>query len=250
MDLSSYKFRKLRYITSTAAAFPSEHIRQLRQALPKVRIYSMYGLTECKRVSYLPPDQIDVRPRSIGRGMPNEEVYIVDDADRRVGPNVVGELVVRGANVMKGYWEQPEETAKVLRDGGFPWPEKVLYTGDLFTSDEEGYLYWVGRKDDIIKSRGEKVSPREVEEVLYALPGVAEAAAVGVADGVLGQAIKALVALSPGVRLTEQDILKHCKQHLEDFMVPKLIEFREHLPKSANGKIDKRESARGASAAE
>lgn len=239
-DLKKYDFSSLRYITNTAAALPTHHIQQLRTLFRHVKLYSMYGLTECKRVSYLPPDQIDVRPTSVGRGMPNEEVYIVDENGRRVGPGVIGELVVRGSNVMKGYWELPEETDKVLKPGSFPG-EKVLYTGDFFRMDQEGYLYFVGRKDDIIKSRGEKVSPKEIEDVLYSLDGVAEAAVVGVPDPVLGQAIKAVITLREGVRLTQQDLLRHCAQHLEDFLVPKFVEFRDSLPKTSSGKISKRE---------
>jgi amino acid adenylation domain-containing protein len=246
MDLRKYEFPHLRYISNTAAALPTEHIRQLREFFPHVKIYSMYGLTECKRVSYLPPDQIDIRPRSVGRGMPNEEVYVVDDAGNRLGPGQVGELVVRGANVMKGYWELPDETAKMLRDGGFPWAERVLYTGDLFKSDEEGYLYWVGRKDDIIKTRGEKVSPKEVEDVLYSLPQIADAAVIGVPDEILGSAIKAFVTLKPGACITEQEVLRHCKERLEDFMVPKHLEICETMPKTGTGKISKRALALGA----
>lgn len=239
MDLGRYNLSSLRYITNTAAALPTEHIARLRQRLPHVQIYSMYGLTECKRVSYLPPDQIDVRPDSVGRGMPNEEVYIVDDQGRRVGSGVVGELVVRGSNVMRGYWELPEETDRMLRPGPLPG-EKVLYTGDLFRMDAEGYLYFVGRKDDIIKSRGEKVSPKEVENVLYAMPELAEAAVIGRPDEILGQAIVAIVAPKAGCHLSEQDVLRHCAAYLEDLMVPQSVEVRDSLPKSDNGKIDKR----------
>jgi len=170
--------------------------------------------------------------------MPNEEVYIVDEKGNRVGPGVVGELVVRGANVMLGYWEMPEETAKRLRPGPFPG-EIVLYTGDLFRMDEEGYLYFVARKDDIIKSRGEKVSPKEIENVLYEIDGVVEAAIIGVPDTVLGEAIKAFVVLKEGISLTEKDILRYCSRHLEDYMIPKYVEFRRELPKSENGKIDR-----------
>jgi amino acid adenylation domain-containing protein len=238
-DLSKWDLKHLRYITNTAAALPVEHIRRLREMCPRAKIFSMYGLTECKRVSYLPPDQIDIRPESVGRGMPNEEVYLVDEAGKKVRPGETGELVVRGANVMKGYWELEEETSKVLRDGGFPWPEKVLYTGDLFTADEEGYLYWRGRRDDIIKTRGEKVSPREVEDVLYSMPQICEAAVVGVEDELLGHAIKAFVTLRPGSQASEQDVLRHCKERLEDFMVPKTVEIRANLPKTGTGKIRK-----------
>jgi long-chain acyl-CoA synthetase len=239
MDLSKYSFPKLRYLTNTAAALPVEHIRKLRALFPQAKLYSMYGLTECKRVSYLPPDQLDVRPASVGRGMPNEEVYIVDENGDRVGPEVIGELVIRGANVMKGYWELPEETDRCLKPGPLPG-EKVLYSGDLFRADEEGYLYFVGRKDDIIKTRGEKVSPREVEDVIYSLEGVAEVAVIGVPDPILGNAIKAVLTLRPGAQITKQDVLRHCSARLEDFMMPKLVEFRVSLPKTESGKISKR----------
>ncbi len=238
-DLSNYDLSALRYLTNTAAALPTEHIQRLRRVFPQATLFSMYGLTECKRVSYLPPDQLDVRPDSVGRGMPNEEVYVVDDDGRRVGPRITGELVVRGANVMKGYWELPEETAKRLKPGPLPC-EMALHTGDLFYADEEGYLYFVGRKDDIIKSRGEKVSPKEVENVLHAHPDVVEAAVIGVPDPLLGQAVKALVVLKDGAATTERELLRHCAARLEDFMVPKRLEIRESLPKTGNGKIDKR----------
>jgi len=240
LNLKAQEFPHLRYITNTAAVLPTERIRQLRDAFPNAKIFSMYGLTECKRVSYLPPDQIDVRPGSVGRGMPNEEVYIVDDHGARVAPGVVGELVVRGSNVMKGYWELPDETARMLKPGPLP-NEMVLYTGDLFRADDEGYLYFVGRKDDIIKTRGEKVSPREVEEVLHRLDGVAEAAVIGIPHEVLGQSIKAVVRLRPGVALTRHDVLRHCAAHLEDFMVPQVVEFRDVMPQTTTGKISKRE---------
>jgi len=240
MDLGKYDLSHLRYVSNTGAALPSEHIFQLRELFPHVQVYSMYGLTECKRVSYLPPEDVDQRPTSVGRGMPNEEVYIVDENDRRVGPGVVGELVVRGSNVMKGYWELPEATDRMLRPGPLP-NEKVLYTGDLFRMDEDGYMYFVGRKDDIIKSRGEKVSPKEVENVLYSHPEVAEAAVVGVPDAILGQAIKAVIAPKDGCQLSDKEIMRYCAGRLEDFMVPKWVEVRPSLPKTGNGKIDKRE---------
>jgi acyl-CoA synthetase (AMP-forming)/AMP-acid ligase II len=200
----------------------------------------MYGLTECQRASYLAPDQIDIRPGSVGRGMPNEEVYVVNENEEPVGPNTVGELVIRGSNVMQGYWRMPEATASVLRPGHFPW-ERVLHSGDLFRTDEEGYLYFVGRKDEIIKSRGQKVSPREIEDVLYMLPAIAEAAVVGVPDRMLGNAIRAIVVLKRGQDLGQRAVLNHCARHLEDFAVPGSVEFRDSLPYTATGKIDKRE---------
>lgn len=238
IDLSRHDLSHLRYVTNTAAALPVDHILRLRNLLPGVRLYSMYGLTECKRVSYLPPEQLDRRPGSVGRGMPNEEVFVVDDDGNRVGANVTGELVVRGANVMVGYWELPEESARRLRPGALPG-ERWLYTGDLFRTDDEGYLYFVGRKDDIIKSRGEKVAPREVEDVLHGHPGVAEAAVVGRPDAVLGQSICAYVTPRPGNLLDERELLLHCRRHLEDFMVPQNIVVQASLPRSPNGKIDR-----------
>ncbi len=236
----------LAYFTNTAAALPPAHIAALRERFPAARIYSMYGLTECKRVAYLPPDQIDIRPTSVGKAIPNTEVYIVDTAGERVLAGEVGELVVRGAHVMRGYWERPEETERALRPGPFLGGagERVLHTGDLFRMDDAGFLYFVGRKDDIIKTRGEKVSPKEVEAVLYQMPEVLEAAVVSVPDDVLGEAIRAVIVPVTGVTLTTQAVLRHCARHLEDFRMPKFVEFRTELPKTATGKIARREIQR------
>ncbi len=242
-NLDKYDFPSLRYITNTAQALPPRHIFELRRIFPRAKIYSMYGLTECKRVSYLPPEEIEKRPTSVGIAMPNTEVCIVDENGNKVEkPWTVGELVVRGANVMRGYWNLPEETDKVLRPGPIPG-EKVLYTGDLFKMDEEGFLYFVSRKDDVLKVAGERVSPKEIENVLYEIDDVSEAAVVGVADEILGQAIKAFIVLKKGSILKEEDILRYCSRHLENFMIPKHVEFREELPKSAHGKIAKRSLA-------
>ncbi len=237
-NLKKYDFRHLRYITNTAAALPVSHVRKLKETFPKTKIYLMYGLTECKRVSYLPPEEVNRRPDSVGKGMPNEEVWIVNEKGEKAMPYQTGELVVRGSNVMMGYWELPQETDKVLRSGKYP-REKVLYTGDLFKMDQEGFLYFVGRKDSIIKSRGEKISPKEIENVLYELEEVAEATVVGIPDKILGEAIKAMVVLKEGAFLSEEQILKHCAQNLEDFMVPQVVEFRSFLPKTESGKIKK-----------
>ena len=237
-SLDRQALSSLRMITNTAAALPEERIRQLRSLFPQALLFSMYGLTECKRVTYLPPDQLDARPTSVGRGMPNEEVWLVNDAGQRLPHGSMGELVIRGSNVMRGYWEKPLETAKRLKPGPLPG-EMVLYSGDLFRSDAEGYLYFVSRKDDIIKSRGEKVSPREVENALYAHEGVYEAAVVGVPDELLGQAVKAFVVLKSGVTLSERDVIKHCLSRLESFMAPKHVEFVESLPTTDTGKIKK-----------
>ena len=237
MNLSPYDLSSLRYLTNTAAALPPSHIMALRAKFPWATLYSMYGLTECKRTLYLPPDQLDERPGSVGIAIPGTEVWIEDEAGNRVGPGVVGELVVRGSHVMRGYWGDPKATAERYRPGPTPG-ERVLYTGDLFKMDDEGYLYFVARKDDVIKSRGEKVPPKEVENVLYGIEGLVEAAVVGVPDPILGQAIKAFVVVE-GAALAEKDILRHCRAHLEDFMVPQYVEFRDGLPKTSSGKIKK-----------
>ncbi len=237
-DLKKYDLSSLRYITNTAAALPVTHIQQIRESFPQARLYSMYGLTECKRVSYLPPEELDRRPDSVGRGMPNEEVWIVDDRGNRLGPGAIGELVVRGSNVMKGYWGDLETTDSVLKPGPLPG-EKVLYTGDLFRMDEEGFIYFVGRKDDMIKTRGERVSPKEVENALYAAEGVAEAVVLPVPDDLLGSAIKAYIVPKDGAAVNEKQLLLHCKKMLEEFAIPKYFEFRDTLPKNASGKIDK-----------
>lgn len=238
MDLGRYALSSLRYVTSAAAPLPPDRIRQLRHALPHVQIFSMYGLTECQRVSYLAPDEIDARPDSVGRGMPNSEAYVIDDEGQRVGPGVIGELVVRGAHVMKGYWQLPSETARRLR----PDPqtnEPVLHTGDLFRMDQDGYLYFVARVDDLIKTGGEKVSPREVENVLYKLDDVDEAAVMGVPHPVLGHAVKAIVSVRPGAQLTATDVRRHCARYLETFMVPASVEFVAAFPHTASRKIDR-----------
>ncbi|MBE7414083.1 MAG: AMP-binding protein [Deltaproteobacteria bacterium] len=245
-DFKGLSFDGLRYITNTGAALPVQHIKRLREIFPKTKIFSMYGLTECKRVSYLPPEELDRRPTSVGKPMPNTEAYVVDSDGKRVGPGVTGELVVKGPNVMAGYWGLPEETAKALRpDAG---GETVLYTGDLFRTDEDGFLYFVGRKDEILKCRGEKVSPREVEEVIHGHEGVAQAAVAGVPDAVLGTALKAFVVPKKGFELTQRELMQHCSRHLEDFMVPKYIVFMEDLPKNENGKVDRPLLAEGGAA--
>jgi len=198
----------------------------------------MYGLTECKRVSYLPPEQIGQKPESVGIAIPGTEVLVLDHAGLAVKPGEIGTLYVRGAHVMLGYWKQPEKTAHMLHPGALPG-ERLLCTHDLFTVDADGYLYFVGRTDDIIKSRGEKISPLEVETVLYGIAGVHEAAVLGAPDPILGQAVHAFVSVQDDSILTEGRIKKLCADKLEAFMVPKYVTFLSELPKSANGKTDK-----------
>ena len=241
--LERYDFSNLRYITNTAQALPPQYIFKLQKIFPSTKIYSMYGLTECKRVSYLPPDELKERPTSVGIAMPNTEVFIVDgDGNKVTKAGEVGELVVRGASVMRGYWNLPEETEKVFRHGPIPG-EKVLYTGDLFKMDEDGFLYFISRMDDMIKTAGERVSPKEIENVLYQIDDVNEVAVIGVNDDMLGQAIKAFITLKKDSELTVKSILKFCAKNMESFMVPKHVEILDELPKSSHGKIDKKELA-------
>jgi long-chain acyl-CoA synthetase len=243
LDLSS-----LRYLSNTGAAFPVAHISALRKALPHVEIYSMFGLTECTRVSYLEPTRIATKPTSVGRAMPNSETYIVDENGRRCGPREIGELVVRGSSLMLGYWHRARETAQMLRDGDLPG-EKVLFTGDLFWMDEEGDLYFVGRRDDVFKCRGEKVSPREIEACLYELDCVAEVAVVGVADPIDGMAIKAHVVPRQGRDISQTALRAHCRERLEPRLVPRLFEVCQSLPKTESGKIQNSVVRRMANAA-
>jgi acyl-CoA synthetase (AMP-forming)/AMP-acid ligase II len=237
--LERYNFSNVRYITSTGQALPSKHISRLSKLFSQAKIYSMYGLTECKRVLYLPPEQLLKRPTSVGKAIPNTEVYIVNENGERISqPGEIGELMVRGSNVMQGYWNLPEETAIGLQTGRYPG-ERILRTGDLFRKDEEGYLYFVARKDDLIKTGGERVSPKEIENILYELEGVNEVVVFGVEHEILGQAIKVSLVLEEGAELTEKDILEYCSLHLEKYMIPKYIDIRKELPKTLTGKLSR-----------
>lgn len=238
-DLSRYNLSNLRYFTNAAAALAVPLIREIRRRFPSTAFYSMYGQTETKRTLYLPPDQIDQRPDSVGIAIPGTEAWIEDEAGNRLGPGQAGELFVRGPHVMRGYWEAPEATALRFHPGANP-DERICRTGDLFRMDEQGYFYFVSRQDDIIKCRGEKVAPKEVENVLYALKGVVEAAVVGIPDPILGQAIKAVIVPN-GAPLSAAQVLAHCRLHLDDGMVPQHVEFRTELPRTASGKVKRAE---------
>jgi amino acid adenylation domain-containing protein len=238
MDLNAFDLSSLRYITNTAAALPPDHLLQLQDLFPGVKIFSMYGLTETKRTLYLPPDQITKRPASVGIAIPGTEVWIEGVNGKRLEPGEIGELVIRGRHVMRGYWGDKEASEKRFRPGPL-CGEMVCYSGDLFFMDEEGYLYFSSRKDDMIKSRGEKVSPVELEKILFKLPGVIEAAVIGVPDHVMGQAIKAFVVFKDQ-EISEREVLRFCRNNLEDYAVPKEIVILDSLPKTSSGKIDKK----------
>jgi amino acid adenylation domain-containing protein len=236
--LPRFDLSRVRYVTLSGAALAPRHIDLLRRAFPGARIFSMFGLTECKRCTYLPPEDLERKPGSVGIAIPNTELWLVDEHDREVGPNEVGQLVIRGATVMRGYWRDPALTAERLRPGRLPG-ETVLYTGDLCRRDEEGYLYFVARMDDVIKCRGEKVAPREVEAALMDIPAVREAAVIGVPDDVQGAAVKAFVVVAEDASLTEGDVRAECRRRLSASMVPSRVEIVRGLPRTPTGKIDK-----------
>ena len=237
-SLERWDLTGVRTITSTGSALASQQVAWLRGAFPRAQIFSMYGLTECKRCTYLPPVDLERKPDSVGVAIPGNEIWLVDADDRPVAAGEVGQLVVRGPTVMAGYWRRPEETARRLRPGPDP-RESVLYTGDLCRLDDDGYLYFVSRMDDVIKSRGEKVAPAEVEAALRSSPGVLEAAVVGRPDQVLGQAIHAFVVVDDRSQLTPAVLRAACRERLEPFMVPQTIEIVDTVPRTANGKIEK-----------
>ena len=229
----------LRLLTSAGAALPETMAMELRRTLPGAGVCPMYGQTEAQRICYLPPGEFDERPTSVGVPIPGTETWIEDERGNVLGPGETGELIVRGAHVMNGYWGDDGLREGKLRPGRGPG-ERVLVTGDLFRTDEEGFLYFVSRRDDVFKSRGEKVVPREIEEVLHTAEGVREAAAVGVPHELLGNIVHAHVAPQPGHELEEAALRRHCAAHLEDHMVPKRVFVHDELPRIGSGKIDRR----------
>jgi amino acid adenylation domain-containing protein len=233
-----WTFPTVRRVTNTAAALPAEFISKLATVFPNALIFAMYGLTECKRVAYLEPERVLEKPTSVGKAIPGTEVFLLSPDGEPVPPGETGILHVRGPHVMLGYWKQPELSAAMLKPGRLPG-ERVLCTHDFFTMDSDGDLYFVGRSDDIIKTRGEKVSPVEVENALHRIAGVREAAVVGVPDELLGQAIRAFVVLDEGASLTEQQVKRECMARLEAFMVPRDVVFLDELPKTATAKVRK-----------
>lgn len=237
-DLKSEIFAGLRYITSAAAPLPLTHQDWLRDTVPDAALFIMYGQTECTRAAYLPPNELDRRRGSTGIAIPGTVVKITDDEGRAVASGTVGELLVSGPHVMRGYWRNEDATRRALHhdhNTGEVW----LRTGDLFTADADGFLTFVSRMDDVIKCRGEKVAPRMVEEVLCRMPGISEAVALGVPHDLLGQAIKAVLVCSGG-NINARDVQRFSAQYLEDHMVPKIVEFRTELPKTPSGKISRR----------
>ena len=233
-SLSKRDVSSLKFCISGAAPLPVEVAKRFEE-VTGAKLIEGYGLTEASPVTHANPLFGQRKVGSIGLPLPGVEAKVVDEEGKEVPPGEVGELIVRGPNVMKGYWNRPEETARVLRDG---W----LYTGDMARMDEEGYFYIVDRKKDLIIAGGYNIYPREVEEVLYAHPAVLEAAVVGVPDPYRGETVKAFVVLKPEYRgkVTEKDLEEHCRKNLAAYKVPRLWEFREELPKTLVGKVLRR----------
>jgi acyl-CoA synthetase (AMP-forming)/AMP-acid ligase II len=221
-------------------------LKRLRSMLPRTRPYLMYGLTEAFRATYLPPEEVDRRPDSIGKAIPNAEVLVLRDDGTPCGPNEPGELVQRGALVAMGYWNDPEKTAERFRplpgrEPGLVLPEIAVFSGDTVRMDEEGFLYFIGRRDEMIKTSGYRVSPTEIEEVLYGTQLVAEAAAFGIEHPVLGQAVVAVITPRDGIALDEEGVLRACRAGLPAYMVPAHLSVRrDALPRNPNGKIDRK----------
>ena len=236
----------LRYITNSGGHMPTSTLKALRRVLPKTKPYLMYGLTEAFRSTYLPPDQVDQRPDSIGKAIPNAEILVVREDGSECAPNEHGELVHRGVHVSLGYWNDNEKTAERFKPApgqlaGLVMPEMAVWSGDTVKRDEEGYIYFVGRRDEMIKTSGYRVSPTEVEEVIYGSGFVSEAAAFGVDHPTLGQAIVVVVLAKPDQQVSAESLIARAKTQLPAFMVPhKIIFSNESLPRNPNGKIDRK----------
>lgn len=240
----------LRYLANTGGRMPLDTLQRLRQHLPRTQPFLMYGLTEAFRATYLPPDQVDRRPDSIGRAIPNAEVLVLRDDGSECADDEPGELVQRGALVGMGYWNDPEKTAErykplpsglVARPHGLVLPEIAVFSGDTVRRDSEGYLYFVGRRDEMMKTSGYRVSPTEVEEVVYATRLAGEVAAFGVPHPRLGHAIVLVVAPEPGGNVDLKALTAECRARFPAYMVPSHIEVRPGpLPRNPNGKIDRK----------
>ncbi len=235
----AFALRDLRFVTNTAQALPVPAIRRFRSLWPHVEIYSMYGLTECTRTLYLDPSEIDAHPGSVGRAIPGTRVWIERADGSRASPGEEGELVVRGSHVMMGYYGDLEATSRRLRRRD-PFGPPDLLTGDLFTADEEGRLYFRGRKDDLIKVEGRKVYPLEVERPALSHPAVLEACAVGVPDPVQGSRLKLYLVVRPDMQVEPREIQAYLRDHLEEAKIPREVVFRDSLPRTGSGKVDRR----------
>lgn len=250
LDWPSGITEHLRYFANTGGRMPRETLAALRTRMPKTQPFLMYGLTEAFRSTYLPPSEVDKRPDSIGQAIPNAEILVLREDGSPCAPNEPGELVHRGALVGMGYWNDPEKTAERYkplpahvagRESGLVIPELAVYSGDTVRMDEEGFLYFIGRRDEMMKTSGYRVSPTEVEEVLYATKLVGECVAFGVDHDTLGQSIQVIATPPDGGELDVQTLLAECRNRMPAYMVPHGINVRNGpLPRNPNGKIDRK----------
>ena len=235
---SDLVFDCIKKVTNTAAALPAEFIPELKKIFPNALIFKMYGLTECKRVCYLEPELIDDKTASVGKAIPGTEVFLLSPEGDFVPPGERGILHIRGPHVMLGYLNKEELSKEMLKPGFLPG-EKILCSNDWFKTDQDGFLYFLGRNDDIIKTRGEKVSPVEIENIIYKMDGIKEVAVIGIPDEIIGESIVAFVTTYRKNEISWKDIQKECALKLENFMVPHKVVLLDEMPKSTNGKIDK-----------
>lgn len=226
-----YDVSSITKCTAGADKLPMEAKRRLLDFFPNIKgVYDVYGCTEASpSITVLGAADSLERDGSVGRPVPFSDVRVVDETGRPLPPNRVGEIICRGPNVMQGYHGQPQATAQALRNG---W----LYTGDLAQVDDDGFYYIVDRKKDMVVSGGENIYPREVEEVLFTLPAVADAAVVGLPDPLWGEQVAAFVAVKPGATLSEADIIEHCKTNLASYKKPRVVVFLDEIPRNASGK--------------
>jgi acyl-CoA synthetase (AMP-forming)/AMP-acid ligase II len=224
-------FPDLRYLTQAGGKLENMFIKEIRNSHSEIAFFIMYGQTEATaRLSYLPFEKLDEKFGSIGKGIPNVKLEVLKDG-KPVNPGEVGEIVASGDNIMEGYFMDPEETQKVIKNG-------KLYTGDLAVIDEEGYIYIHSREKHIIKSAGNRVSPKEIESIICEMSQIVNCAVIGVFDELLGEVPKAIVVLKKKGLLTEDDIKNYCRKHLQPYKVPKYIQFIDKMPLNSSEKID------------
>lgn len=235
----------LRFMTNSGGKMPKNVLDTIINKVADSQFYLMYGLTEAFRSTYLPPEQIPLRPDSMGKAIPNAEILVVREDGSICAPNETGELVHKGSLVAMGYWNDPKKTAERFKPAPnqlkeLPLTEIAVWSGDQVKMDEEGYLYFVGRKDDMLKTSGYRVSPTEIEEVIYSSGLVKEAAAIGIPHDTLGQSIIVIVSTENTDQFDVSQLMQLCKSQLANFMVPSKIIALTELPKNPNGKIDRK----------
>ena len=237
----------LRYITNSGGAMPQSTLALLQRKLPSTEIYLMYGLTEAFRSTYLPPEQVNIRPTSMGKAIPNAEIFVINSNNEECKPGEQGELVHRGPLVAQGYWNDPEKTAQRYKPlppsltDGRTVTELAVWSGDAVTKDEEGYLYFVSRTDEMIKTSGYRVSPTEIEETLLQLNEISEAVAMGIPHPELGQAVVVVATSHKQDENLTKEISSALKKQLPPYMIPQKIYLLDNLPRNANGKFDRKQ---------